>query len=108
VPDANAVIGAGRSAIHFAADMGQTEIVTYLVSKGATVDVSAAAFRAPALCAHSRMDLRGLPKDSEMQAWASTGAVTSVTRCCTDSGQATFSNNGGVACLLCGAPSRPA
>jgi ankyrin repeat protein len=39
VSDANAVIGAGRSAIHFAADMGQANIVEYLVSKGATVDL---------------------------------------------------------------------
>ena len=38
-PDANAEIGGGRCPLHYAADMGQTQVAQFLVEKGADVNV---------------------------------------------------------------------
>ena len=36
----NAELLGGRNALHFAADYGQKEVIEYLLSKGAKIDVS--------------------------------------------------------------------
>ncbi len=36
----NSDIGGGRKPIHYAADFGQNEVIEYLLSKGADVNVS--------------------------------------------------------------------
>ncbi len=37
--DVNHDLSGGRAPLHYAADMGQTEVIQYLVSKGANVNV---------------------------------------------------------------------
>ena len=39
-PDPNAELMNGRNALHYAADYGQIEVVDFLISKGADVNVS--------------------------------------------------------------------
>lgn len=49
--DVNAQINSGRSPIHFAADYGQEEVIQYLVTQGANVNITDAHGITPLLCA---------------------------------------------------------
>ena len=39
-PDLNAELGGGRCPVHYAGDMGQTDVMEYLILNGADINVS--------------------------------------------------------------------